>query len=173
MVRATARRRRRRGLQEGNFADALSGYEVVLDSLGGENFEKSFTVLNRRTPGSQSSSEARKYMGVVMGLLSRKVHKLARKLGVSYSFLFMQSNGAQLLKLAAPSTTPATSARSQYTTGIGRRPALGTRLPGSGPSATRVRTGRRRRGLVARESLQRRGDQPGPIPTGVASQTTK
>lgn len=26
-------------------------------------------------------------MGVVMGLLSRKVHKQARKLGVSYSFL--------------------------------------------------------------------------------------
>ena len=39
-------------------------------------------------------------MGVVMGLLSRKVHKQARKLGVSYSFLFMQANGAQLRELA-------------------------------------------------------------------------
>jgi NADPH:quinone reductase-like Zn-dependent oxidoreductase len=29
------------------------------------------------------------------------VHKQARKLGVSYSFLFMQSNGAQLGELAA------------------------------------------------------------------------
>ena len=35
-----------------------------------------------------------------MGLLSRKVHKQARKLGVSYSFLFMQSNGGQLRELA-------------------------------------------------------------------------
>jgi NADPH:quinone reductase-like Zn-dependent oxidoreductase len=35
----------------------------------------------------------------VMGLLSRKVHKQARKLGVSYSFLFMQANGAQLREL--------------------------------------------------------------------------
>jgi NADPH:quinone reductase-like Zn-dependent oxidoreductase len=38
-------------------------------------------------------------MGVVMGLLSRKVHKQARKLGVRYSFLFMQANGAQLREL--------------------------------------------------------------------------
>jgi len=34
-------------------------------------------------------------------VLSRKVHKQARKLGVSYSFLFMQANGAQLRQLAA------------------------------------------------------------------------
>ena len=39
-------------------------------------------------------------MGVVMGLLSRKVHKQAWKLGVSYSFLFMQANGAQPRELA-------------------------------------------------------------------------
>jgi len=36
-----------------------------------------------------------------MGLLSRRVHKQARKLGVSYSFLFMQANGAQLRELTA------------------------------------------------------------------------
>ena len=36
-----------------------------------------------------------------MRLLSRKVRKQARKLGVSYSFLFMQANGAQLRELAA------------------------------------------------------------------------
>jgi NADPH:quinone reductase-like Zn-dependent oxidoreductase len=36
-----------------------------------------------------------------MKVLSRKVHKQARKLGVSYSFLFMQANGAQLRELAA------------------------------------------------------------------------
>ena len=93
-----------------DFADVLSGYDVVLDSLGGENLEKSLTVLK---PGGQAISVtgppdpdfakrlgAPKYMGVAMGLLSRKVHKQARKLGVSYSFLFMQSNGAQLRELA-------------------------------------------------------------------------
>jgi NADPH:quinone reductase-like Zn-dependent oxidoreductase len=36
-----------------------------------------------------------------MGLLSRKVRKRARKLNVSYSFLFMQANGAQLRELAS------------------------------------------------------------------------
>jgi NADPH:quinone reductase-like Zn-dependent oxidoreductase len=36
-----------------------------------------------------------------MALLSRKIRKQARKLGVSYSFLFMQANGAQLRELAA------------------------------------------------------------------------
>jgi NADPH:quinone reductase-like Zn-dependent oxidoreductase len=93
-----------------NFAEVLFGYDVVLDSLGGENLEKSLTVLK---PGGQAISVtgppdrefakqlgAPKYMGVVMGLLSRKVHKQARKLGVSYSFLFMHANGAQLCELA-------------------------------------------------------------------------
>src|SRR5215212_7208062 len=93
-----------------DFADVLSGYDVVLDSLGGENLSKSLTVLK---PGGQAISAtgppdpgfaeqlgAPKFMGLVMGLLSRKVHKQARKLGVSYSFLFMQANGAQLRELA-------------------------------------------------------------------------
>jgi NADPH:quinone reductase-like Zn-dependent oxidoreductase len=94
-----------------DFADVFSGYDVVLDSLGGQNLEKSLTVLK---PGGQAISVtgppdpgfakqlgAPKFMGVVMGLLSRKVHNQARKLGVSYSFLFMQANGAQLRELAA------------------------------------------------------------------------
>jgi NADPH:quinone reductase-like Zn-dependent oxidoreductase len=94
-----------------NFADVLSGYDVVLDSLGAENLQKSLTVLKR---GGQAISVtdppdpefakqlgAPKYMAVVMWLLSRKVHKQARKLGVSYSFLFMQADGAQLRELAA------------------------------------------------------------------------
>src|SRR5829696_5285269 len=94
-----------------NFAEVLSGYDVVLDSFGGQNLQKSLTVLK---PGGQAISvtgppapgfakqlAAPKFMGVVMGLLSRKVHKQAGKLGVSYSFLFMQADGAQLRQLAA------------------------------------------------------------------------
>jgi NADPH:quinone reductase-like Zn-dependent oxidoreductase len=84
---------------------------LVLDSRGGKNLEKSLTVLK---PGGQAISVtgppdpefakqlgAPKFMGVVMGLLSRKVHNQARKLGVSYSFLFMQANGGQLRELAS------------------------------------------------------------------------
>lgn len=93
-----------------DFAAVLSGYDVVLDSRGGKNLEKSLTVLK---PGGQAISVtgppdpafanqlgAPKYIGVAMGLLSRKVRKQARKLGVSYSFLFMQADGRQLRELA-------------------------------------------------------------------------
>ena len=52
-------------------------------------------------PGFARQLGAPKFMGVVMGLLSRKVRKQARKLGVSYSFLFMQANGGQLRELAS------------------------------------------------------------------------
>jgi NADPH:quinone reductase-like Zn-dependent oxidoreductase len=44
---------------------------------------------------------APKFIGIVMGLLSRKVLRQARKLGVRYSFLFMQANGGRLRRLAA------------------------------------------------------------------------
>jgi NADPH:quinone reductase-like Zn-dependent oxidoreductase len=67
---------------EQDFAEVLSGYDVVLDSLGGENLEKSLTVLK---PGGQAIGVAGppdpefanqlgapKFIGVVMGVLSRK-----------------------------------------------------------------------------------------------------
>jgi NADPH:quinone reductase-like Zn-dependent oxidoreductase len=94
-----------------DFAEVLSGYDVVLDSLGGENLEKSLTVIKPGgqaigvagppDPGFAKQLGAPQFIGVAMGLLSRKIHKQARKLGVSYAFLFMQANGAQLRELAA------------------------------------------------------------------------
>ncbi len=94
-----------------DFAEVLSGYDVVLDSRGGENLERSLTVLKPGgqaigvtgppDPGFAKQLGAPKFMGVVMGLLSRKVRKQARKLGVSYSFLFMQADGGQLRELAS------------------------------------------------------------------------
>jgi len=94
-----------------DFAEVLAGYDIVLDSSGAENVEKSLTVLR---PGGQAISVAgppdssfakqlgaSKPIGIVMGLLSRKVRRQARKLGVSYSFLFMQADGARLRELAA------------------------------------------------------------------------
>jgi NADPH:quinone reductase-like Zn-dependent oxidoreductase len=94
-----------------DFAEVLSGYDVVLDSLGGENLEKSLTVLKPGgqaigvtgppDPGFAKQLGAPKFIGVVMGLLSRTVRKQARKRGVNYSFLFMQANGTQLRELAS------------------------------------------------------------------------
>ncbi len=93
-----------------DFAEVLSGYDVVLDSRGGKNLERSLTILKPGgqaigvtgppDPGFAKQLGAPKYVGVAMGLLSRKVRKQARRLGVSYSFLFMQANGGQLRELS-------------------------------------------------------------------------
>jgi NADPH:quinone reductase-like Zn-dependent oxidoreductase len=94
-----------------DFAEVLSGYDVVLDSRGGENLERSLTVLKPGghaigvtgppDPAFAKQLGASTVVGVAMALLSRKVRKQARKLGVSYSFLFMQANGGQLRELAS------------------------------------------------------------------------
>ena len=92
-----------------DFADVLSGYDVVLDSLGGANLAKSLTVLK---PGGLAISVVgppdpafAKQLGQpllrpVMAVMSAKVRRQARKQGVRYAFFFMQANGAQLRNLA-------------------------------------------------------------------------
>jgi NADPH:quinone reductase-like Zn-dependent oxidoreductase len=94
-----------------DFAAVLSGYDVVLDSLGGENLQRSLTVLKPGglaigvtgppDPGFAKQLGAPRFMGLAMGLLSRKVRKQARELGVRYSFVFVQANGGQLRELAS------------------------------------------------------------------------
>jgi NADPH:quinone reductase-like Zn-dependent oxidoreductase len=93
-----------------DFADVLSGYDVVLDSLGGPNLERSLTVLKPgglaiSVVGPPDSAFAQQLgqpiLRPVMAVMSRKVHKQARKLGVRYSFFFMRASGVQLRELAA------------------------------------------------------------------------
>lgn len=94
-----------------DFSQVLSGYDLVLDSLGGVNLEKSLTVLK---PGGLAISVvgppdaafakqlgAPSFLGLVMNVLSRKIRKQAKALGVRYQFFFMQANGTQLRELAA------------------------------------------------------------------------
>ena len=92
-----------------DFADVLSGYDVVLDSLGGANLAKSLTVLK---PGGLAISVVgppdaafaqqlgQPILRPVMAVMSGKVRRQARKLGVRYAFFFMRANGAQLRNLA-------------------------------------------------------------------------
>jgi len=92
-----------------DFATVLSGYDVVLDSLGGDNLAKSLTVLK---PGGLAisvvgppDSAFAKQLGQpllrpVMAVMSAKVRRRARKLGVRYAFFFMRADGAQLRTLA-------------------------------------------------------------------------
>jgi len=92
-----------------DFAEQLSGYDFVLDSLGGENLDKSMQILRRGgtavgivgppTPAFARQIGLNPILRAVFGALSRKVRARAKKLGVSYEFLFMRAEGAQLRKI--------------------------------------------------------------------------
>ena len=94
-----------------DFSTVLSGFDLVLDSLGGKNLEKSLTVLKPGglaigvagppDAGFAKQLGAPSFMGLVMNMLSRKVRKQAKALGARYEFFFMQANGHQLRELGA------------------------------------------------------------------------
>jgi NADPH:quinone reductase-like Zn-dependent oxidoreductase len=94
-----------------DFSKVLSGYDLVLDSVGGANLEKSLTVLK---PGGLAVSVvgppdagfakqvgAPFFLGPVMSGLSRRIRRQAKALGVRYQFFFMRADGSQLRKLGA------------------------------------------------------------------------
>lgn len=93
-----------------DFGEILSGYDVVVDSLGGENLAKSLTVLKPGgvaigVAGPPDAGFARqlgapKPFELVLSFLSRKIRSAAKKLGVRYTFFFMHASGAQLRTLA-------------------------------------------------------------------------
>ncbi|MCQ9472885.1 NADP-dependent oxidoreductase [Pseudomonas alliivorans] len=88
------------------FESLLQGYDVVLNSLGSDELEKSLNVLKPgghlisiSGPPTPAFAEQQKLNGVlkqVMRLLSYGIRKKARKQGVAYSFVFMRASGAQL-----------------------------------------------------------------------------
>jgi NADPH:quinone reductase-like Zn-dependent oxidoreductase len=94
-----------------DFSTVLSGYDLVLDSLGGENLEKSLTVLKPGglaigvagppDAGFAKQLKAPAPVGIFMNTLSRKVRKKAKALNVRYEFFFMRASGSQLRKLGA------------------------------------------------------------------------
>ncbi len=92
------------------FAAELSGYDLVLDSLGGANLQSSLGILRRGgvavgisgppTPAFAKRFGLNPFLRLVMGALSRKVRAAAAKLGVRYEFLFMRADGEQLRRIA-------------------------------------------------------------------------
>ena len=94
-----------------DFSQVLSGYDFVLDSLGGANLEKSLTILKPGglavgVAGPPDAGFAKQlglpfFMGLPMDFLSRDVRNAAKRQGVRYSFFFMKASGAQLRDLAA------------------------------------------------------------------------
>jgi NADPH:quinone reductase-like Zn-dependent oxidoreductase len=94
-----------------DFAEILHDYHLVLDSLGGENLERSLKVLK---PGGKAIGisgppdagfarelGANPVLRGGMALLSSGIRRKARALGVSYEFLFMRADGGQLREIAA------------------------------------------------------------------------
>ena len=94
-----------------DFEQLLSGYDLVLDSLGGETLEKSLRVLRPGglvigiagppDPAFARRSGSNPLVRAAVALLSRRVRARAKALGVSYEFLFMRADGAQLREIAA------------------------------------------------------------------------
>lgn len=93
-----------------DFETELSGYDLVLDSLGGENLEKSLRVLR---PGGKAigisgppdpafarAAGLNPLLRLAITTLSRKIRALAKKLGVRYEFLLMHASGDQLRQIA-------------------------------------------------------------------------
>ncbi|WP_410791672.1 NADP-dependent oxidoreductase [Kribbella sp. C-35] len=94
-----------------DFEQLLDSYDLVLDSLGGKNLEKSLRVLR---PGGKAIGivgppdaafgrelGANPLLRLVMTALSSGIRRQARRLGVTYEFLFMRASGEQLRQIAA------------------------------------------------------------------------
>ncbi|MDQ0956633.1 NADPH:quinone reductase-like Zn-dependent oxidoreductase [Streptomyces sp. B4I13] len=92
-----------------DFEQLLTGYDLVLDSLGGETLEKSLRVLKPggkaiEIAGPPDPTFAREaglnpLLRLGAAALSRKIRKQAKKLGVTYEFLFMRAGGDQLRQI--------------------------------------------------------------------------
>jgi len=94
-----------------DFDKVLSGYDVVLNSLGKDTLEKSLKVLK---PGGKlisisgppdvafaKQNGSNWFLQQAMRLLSFGIRKKAKHHGVSYSFVFMRANGEQLSKITS------------------------------------------------------------------------
>jgi NADPH:quinone reductase-like Zn-dependent oxidoreductase len=97
--------------REDDFETVLHGYDVVLNSLGGETLRKSLRVLKPggkliSISGPPDPAFAREIgkpwiLRPVMGALSYRIRKAAERRQVSYSFLFMRASGDQLREITS------------------------------------------------------------------------
>lgn len=93
-----------------DYAKTLSGIDYVLDTLGGNETEKQMGILKRggklvslrAMPNGAFAKRMNlpKWKQIVLCIAGRKFDKLAKKYGVSYDFIFVESNGKQLQEVA-------------------------------------------------------------------------
>jgi len=91
------------------FEQVLHGYDAVLGTIRGDALVKALNILK---PGGQivsligpldvafaKAKQLNFVLQFVLGLMSRKIMKLARKKGVDYSFHFVRPDGQQLAEI--------------------------------------------------------------------------
>nr|WP_201471056.1 NADP-dependent oxidoreductase [Microbacterium hydrocarbonoxydans] len=93
-----------------DFEELLDGYDFVLDSVGGENLEKSLRILRPGgtaigvagppTPDFAREAGLNPVVRLAIWALSRKIRAQAKRLGVDYRFLWMRASGEQLRAIA-------------------------------------------------------------------------
>ena len=93
-----------------DFEKVLSGYDVVLNSQDGKTLSKSLNVLKPGghlvsisgppDPAFAAALGLNPILKLVIRLLSHRVRRKAKRLGVHYSFLFMRADGGQLEEIA-------------------------------------------------------------------------
>lgn len=70
-----------------NFEDVIHDYDAVLDTVGGETYNRSFRVLNKGG-------------GIIVSMLEQPNTELMNQYGIKAIFLFSQVNKQRLTKLA-------------------------------------------------------------------------
>lgn len=93
-----------------DYVNTLSEVDYVLDTLGGNETEKQMKVMRkggklvslRAMPNGSFAKRMNlpKWKQFLLGIAGRKFDKLADKYGVSYDFIFVESNGEQLQEVA-------------------------------------------------------------------------
>ncbi|MBD9436571.1 NADP-dependent oxidoreductase [Pseudoxanthomonas sp. PXM03] len=93
-----------------DFAAALHDYDVVLNSLGNDELDKSLRILKPGghlisisgppTPAFATARGLAWPLKQVMRLLSRGIRKKAKQKNVEYTFVFMRADGAQLREIS-------------------------------------------------------------------------
>jgi NADPH:quinone reductase-like Zn-dependent oxidoreductase len=94
-----------------DFAQVLSGYDMVFDTLGADTLLRSFTVLREggivvSVSGPPDIELTRSwpmplYVKLAIRLISWQVRHAARRLNCRYRFMLMQPSGVQLEEIAA------------------------------------------------------------------------
>ena len=93
-----------------DYSKSLSNIDYVLDTLGGNETEKQMQILKkggkmvslRAMPNGDFAKRMRLPMWkqIILGFAGSKFDKLAGKYGISYDFIFVESDGKQLQEVA-------------------------------------------------------------------------